>query len=211
MAIVQAIEEQTGIGAEIKWPNDILINGKKAVGILTELQAEADQVHSVIVGTGINVNQLADDFPSELKETATSLRLASMKKSTGRFIQTILLTFEKRYREYITHGFRPIKLLWESYALTLYRELTARTLSGTFRGKALGIDDEGVLLLETGDGIKKSIPQISKLVRHSWNGRRFGILRLGSIRWNCTCKRSFINKQSALIQKGLGQRDDSCR
>ncbi|MBU8784858.1 MULTISPECIES: biotin--[acetyl-CoA-carboxylase] ligase [Bacillus] len=156
VAIVQAIEEQTGIAAEIKWPNDILINGKKAVGILTELQAEADQVHSVIVGTGINVNQLADDFPSELKETATSLRLASGEKiDRAALIQTILLTFEKRYREYITHGFRPIKLLWESYALTLYRELTARTLSGTFRGKALGIDDEGVLLLETGDGIKK--------------------------------------------------------
>lgn len=84
MAIVQAIEEQTGIVAEIKWPNDILINGKKAVGILTELQAEADQVHSVIVGTGINVNQHADDFPGELQETATSLRIESGEKSTGR-------------------------------------------------------------------------------------------------------------------------------
>lgn len=81
VAIVQAIEEQTGISAEIKWPNDILIGGQKTVGILTELQAEADQVHSVIVGTGINVNQLEGDFPDELKETATSLRLASGKRS----------------------------------------------------------------------------------------------------------------------------------
>ncbi|QHZ47402.1 bifunctional biotin--[acetyl-CoA-carboxylase] synthetase/biotin operon repressor [Bacillus sp. NSP9.1] len=156
VALVQAIEEATGISAEIKWPNDILIGGKKAVGILTELQAEADQVHSVIVGTGINVNQLRDDFPEELQETATSLRLSGGKKvDRAALIQTILLTFEKRYRDYLTHGFQPIKLLWESYALSLHRELTARTLNGTFHGKALGIDDEGVLLLETSEGIQK--------------------------------------------------------
>ncbi|OLO18380.1 biotin--[acetyl-CoA-carboxylase] ligase [Bacillus licheniformis] len=156
VAIVQAIEEQTGIAAEIKWPNDILINGKKVVGILTELQAEADQVHSVIVGTGINVNQLAADFPEELQETATSLRLASGEKiDRAALVQTIMSTFEKRYEDYLAYGFEPIKLLWESYALTLNRELTARTLNGTFHGKALGIDEEGVLILETSDGIKK--------------------------------------------------------
>nr|UAL13391.1 biotin--[acetyl-CoA-carboxylase] ligase [Bacillus paralicheniformis] len=162
VAIVQAVEEQTGIAAEIKWPNDILINRKKVVGILTELQAEADQVHSVIVGMGINVNQLAGDFPEELKETATSLRLASGEKiDRAALIQTIMATFEKRYEDYLAYGFEPIKLLWESYALSLNRELTARTLNGTFHGKALGIDEEGVLILETSDGIKKYTPPIS--------------------------------------------------
>ncbi|NPC92823.1 biotin--[acetyl-CoA-carboxylase] ligase [Bacillus sp. WMMC1349] len=156
VAIVQAIEDQTGISPEIKWPNDILVNGKKTVGILTELQAEADQVHSVITGIGINVNQAACDFPDDLKETATSLRLVSGKKiDRAALIQTILLTFEKRYQDYTRHGFQPIKLLWESYALTLNRRLTARTLNGTFHGKSLGIDDEGVLLLETSEGIKR--------------------------------------------------------
>ena len=69
---------------------------QKVVGILTELQAEADQVHSVIVGTGINVNQLAADFPEELQETATSLRLASGEKiDRAALVQTIMSTFEK--------------------------------------------------------------------------------------------------------------------
>lgn len=214
VAIVQAIEEQTGIAAEIKWPNDILINGKKVVGILTELQAEADQVHSVIVGTGINVNQLAADFPEELQETATSLRLASGEKiDRAALVQTIMSTFEKRYEDYLAYGFEPIKLLWESYALTLNRELTARTLNGTFHGKALGIDEEGVLILETSDGIKKYTPLISILIRHSWNDPCvFGILRMGSILWELHLESmQLIKKQSALIQKGLGQRDDSCR
>ncbi len=156
VAVVQGIEEATGLQTDIKWPNDILIHGKKAVGILTEMQAEEDRVRSVIIGTGINVNQEADDFPEELKEIATSLSLAAGEKiDRASVMQHILLSFEKRYRDYLTHGFTPIKLLWESYALGIGSELRARTLNGTFYGKALGIDEEGVLLLETKEGIKK--------------------------------------------------------
>ena len=71
VAVAQTIEAATEIQPEIKWPNDILINGKKAVGILTELQAEADLVQSIIIGVGINVN--TKSFPEHLKDKATSL------------------------------------------------------------------------------------------------------------------------------------------
>ena len=156
VAVVQAIEAFTGVQPAIKWPNDLMIHGKKAVGILTELQAEEDRVRSVILGIGINVNQQETDFPGELQEIATSLSLeAGGKIDRAGLIQEILLTFEKRYQDYLKHGFTPIKLLWESYAVGLGNELRARTLQGTFYGKSLGIDDEGVLLLETKDGIKK--------------------------------------------------------
>lgn len=133
-----------------------MIHGKKAVGILTELQAEENHVRSVILGIGINVNQQEADFPGELQDIATSLSMeAGEKIDRAGLIQEILLTFEKRYQDYLNHGFTPIKLLWESYAVGLGNELRARTLQGTFYGKSLGIDDEGVLLLETRDGIKK--------------------------------------------------------
>ncbi|ASS64556.1 MULTISPECIES: biotin--[acetyl-CoA-carboxylase] ligase [Bacillus] len=156
VAVVQAIEAFTGVQAAIKWPNDLMIHGKKAVGILTELQAEEDRVRSVILGIGINVNQQETDFPVELQDIATSLSMeAGEKIDRAGLIQEILLTFEKRYQDYLNHGFIPIKLLWESYAVGLGNELRARTLQGTFYGKSLGIDDEGVLLLETRDGIKK--------------------------------------------------------
>ena len=156
VAVVQAIEAFTGVQAAIKWPNDLMIHGKKAVGILTELQAEEDRVRSVILGIGINVNQQETDFPGELQDIATSLSMeAGEKIDRAGLIQEILLTFEKRYQDYLNHGFTPIKLLWESYAVGLGNELRARTLQGTFYGKSLGIDDEGVLLLETRDGIKK--------------------------------------------------------
>ena len=156
VAIAEAIAQQTGLSPSIKWPNDILLNGKKVVGILTELKAEADQVHAVIIGPGINVNQTADDFPDDLKDVATSLRMELNEKvDRAALIQQIMSTFEKRYDDYMKQGFAPIKHLWESFAMTIGQHIVARTVNGQYTGKALGINEEGVLLLETEDGIQK--------------------------------------------------------
>lgn len=153
VALIQAIEEVTGLTPEIKWPNDIMINGKKIVGILTELQAEADRVHSVIIGVGMNVNHTLDQFPEELQAIATSIAEETGEPADrAQVIQAIMKNFEKLYTGYLIHGFKPVKLLWESYAISLNKTLIARTLQGTIRGRAIGIDDEGVLLLETAEG-----------------------------------------------------------
>jgi BirA family biotin operon repressor/biotin-[acetyl-CoA-carboxylase] ligase len=158
VAIVQAIEELTPLKPEIKWPNDIMLNGKKLVGILTELQAEADQVHSVIIGTGINVNQKIEDFPEDLQKIATSICIETGTVwERAQFIQMILLKFEGLYSLYLSQGFKPIKLLWESYAISLNKKIIARTLSGTVEGKAIGIDDDGVLLIETNNRVIERI------------------------------------------------------
>lgn len=154
VAIVQAIEELTDLTPEIKWPNDILINGKKVTGILTELQAEADRINSIIIGIGMNVNQVAEDFPDELENIATSLRIEQGKKiSRAEMIRGIFNNLEKLYLLYLADGFLPIKLLWESYAVSIGREITARTLMQTIVGKALGITDEGVLKIEDKHGV----------------------------------------------------------
>jgi BirA family biotin operon repressor/biotin-[acetyl-CoA-carboxylase] ligase len=152
VAIVQAIEELTPLKPDIKWPNDIMINGKKIVGILTELQAEADQVHSVIIGTGINVNQKKEQFPEDLQNIATSILIETGEAwERAQFIQTILLKFEGLYSIFLSQGFKPIKLLWEGYAISINKKMIARTLKGTVEGRAIGIDDDGVLLIETED------------------------------------------------------------
>ncbi len=149
VAVAQAIEDVTDLSPEIKWPNDLLIKGKKVTGILTELQAESDRIHSVIVGIGVNVNQKLSDFPEELQNTATSLFIESGKSiSRSTLIQQILRNMEKLYFTYLKHGFNPVKLLWESYAVSLGKELKATTVNETIIGKALGITDSGVLLLE---------------------------------------------------------------
>lgn len=149
VAIVQAIEEMTDLIPEIKWPNDILINGKKVTGILTELQAEADRIHSIIIGIGINVNQKNDDFPDELKEIATSLFIESKEMvSRAELIKSIFKHFEKLYSLYLEQGFLPIKLLWEGYTTSIGKNIKARTLTKTIEGTALGITNDGVLQLE---------------------------------------------------------------
>lgn len=158
VAVVQAIEEKTGLIPEIKWPNDILINGKKVTGILTELQAEADRIHSIIIGIGINVNQKKEDFPLEIQETASSLFIEKGESiPRAQLIQSIFKHFEKLYLLYLKDGFFPIKLLWESYAVSIGKQIRARTLTETIEGKALGITDEGVLKIKDKDGAVHSI------------------------------------------------------
>lgn len=148
VAIVQAIQQVTNLQPEIKWPNDILINGKKLVGILTELQAEADIIQAIIIGVGINVNTKL--FPEELQNKATSLLLENNGQEVERaaLIRAIFQQFEKLYEEYLQHGFKPIKLLWESYNISIGKYITAKTLSEEIKGYAKGITDEGVLLVE---------------------------------------------------------------
>ncbi len=153
VAIVQAMEEITGTIPEIKWPNDILIDGKKVSGILTELQAEADRIHSIIIGIGINVNQKKEDFPLELQEKASSLFIekGELIPRAG-LIRCIFKHFEKLYLLYLEQGFFPIKLLWESYAISIGKIIKARTLTEVIEGKALGITSEGVLKIEDQSG-----------------------------------------------------------
>lgn len=153
VSVVQAIEDLTELHPEIKWPNDILINGKKITGILTELQAESDRIHSIIIGIGINVNQRLTDFPLDLQNTATSIMIEKGSEiSRASLIKSIFTQFEKMYLLYLAEGFLPIKLLWESYATSIGKQLKARTLTGTIEGKALGITDDGVLRIQDSEG-----------------------------------------------------------
>ncbi|MFS0863375.1 biotin--[acetyl-CoA-carboxylase] ligase [Fredinandcohnia sp. 179-A 10B2 NHS] len=153
VGVVQAIQEVTGMEPDIKWPNDILLKGKKVVGILTELQAETDRINSVIIGIGINVNQQSNDFPQPLKEIATSLAIEKgVKIDRARLIQCILLKIENLYNEYLKSGFTVVKLLWESYATSIGKNIVARTLQGSIEGQAIGITDEGVLMIEDSSG-----------------------------------------------------------
>lgn len=153
VAVVQAIEELTPLSPQIKWPNDILVNGKKVTGILTELQAEADRIISIIIGIGINVNQKLEDYPEDLQSIATSLSIESGQQiNRAALTRSVFHHLENLYKIYLEKGFFPIKLLWESYAISIGKTLTARTLSGNIHGKALGITDDGVLKIEDSEG-----------------------------------------------------------
>lgn len=158
VAVTRAIEELTGIEATIKWPNDILIDGKKVTGILTELQADPDQVKAVILGIGMNVNQDPEDFPEELQSIATSLKIITGKPiDRAQLIAKIFSFLEVYTTMYEKHGFGPIKLLWEGYSNTTGKRIRAVMLNETITGTAIGISDEGVLELKLDDGSIRGI------------------------------------------------------
>ncbi len=158
VAMARTMQEEAGVTVQIKWPNDILIGGKKACGILTELNAESDRVNYLVIGMGINANMLPSDFPAELADIATSLRIASGQAiKRARFIQAFCRRFEHVYRQYLADGFDPIKREWEAMSMSLGRNVTVRTLHATLEGRALGLDSEGVLIVEDAAGQRHKV------------------------------------------------------
>ncbi|GAE29047.1 biotin--[acetyl-CoA-carboxylase] ligase [Halalkalibacter hemicellulosilyticus] len=158
VAIVRAIKQLTGLSADIKWPNDVLVNGKKLVGILTEIQSDPDLVHSVVIGVGINVNQTKDELRSDLKDKTTSLFIETKKKvDRAKLIAYVLNELESLYKIYITDGFEQIKLMWETHSISIGTHLYARTPNDVIYGFAKGITSEGFLLIEDESGVTHQI------------------------------------------------------
>ncbi|SEM08177.1 BirA family transcriptional regulator, biotin operon repressor / biotin-[acetyl-CoA-carboxylase] ligase [Paenisporosarcina quisquiliarum] len=153
VAITQAIQEVTNLTPEIKWPNDILINGKKVTGILTELQADMDIVHSIIIGIGVNVNQELSAFEESIQKTATSLKIENGEEIDRSLLVAKILYYLEKYGDlYVENGFKPIKILWESHNCTIGKRIRATTLRETLEGVALGITNDGVLEIKLDSG-----------------------------------------------------------
>lgn len=142
----------------IKWPNDLLYEGKKLVGILTEMSAELDRIGYIVIGTGINVNIAEDEFPEELREVATSLAIMKGEKLPRvKFLQAVLRAMDDLYGKVRQQGFAPVLTEWRAYSITLgqkVRVIGAREGVDSFEGVAKDIDEDGALLVET-EGDKK--------------------------------------------------------
>lgn len=156
-ALADTIYHHTGEKPQIKWPNDILLNGRKASGILTEMQAEQDQIQYVIIGVGLNVNQTSHDFPEILHASATSLHLeTNYTWDIVSLIQAFLLSFEQMFDHYMEEGFPFIKYKWESYGFKIGGKIQVNTLQQRWPATFSGIAEDGALLLKTSEGeIKK--------------------------------------------------------
>lgn len=151
--LAEVIDEYIGIRPQIKWPNDMLIRGKKIAGILTEMQVEQDQVSYVIIGTGINVNQLEGDIPPELSNRASSIQIETKQDwELLPLIQHILQTFEIKYHIFLEQGFPALKTTWENYGFRMNESLEIKTGLETWQGVFLGIAEDGALLARQSDG-----------------------------------------------------------
>ena len=147
-----AVQAVSGLEVDLKWPNDLIINGKKVGGILTEMMAEPNQVRYVIVGIGLNVNQ--EKFPTEISSVATSLRAASGKSQSRLELLVLLLReFETDYNRFLREGSASVVERFE--ALSSYaRGKRVRVSSGdeVFVGMTAGLGPEGLLKVRREDG-----------------------------------------------------------
>ena len=158
-AVCKAIEEISGLYTKIKWPNDIVLNGKKLCGILTEMSAEIDEINYLIIGIGVNVNIDLEDFPKELQAIATSIKI---EKGDGiirkELAAAIINNFERYYKGFIKTG--SIKDYINEYkerSAVLGKEVRVTSSTLELQGTVVDISEEGQLQLEMYDGSIKEI------------------------------------------------------
>ncbi len=147
VALAETLSD-SGVDAKIKWPNDVLVNGRKAAGILTELSADVERVHFVILGIGVNLNVPRGDFPPELGEIATSV-LAEKQAPVHRalFTAALLGKLERWLEQWADQGFAPVREAWKAASSTLGQEVLVRAEGRELRGVAEDIDEAGALVL----------------------------------------------------------------
>ena len=151
IALTEAIEDVTGGKVGIKWPNDILLNGKKLVGILTEMDCDMETIHSVTVGMGINVN--TKGFPEELKDIATSLYLETGREyDRAELLGRMMVRFEEINEAFLAAGgvFAPFKERYRRKCLNMGKEVRVIGRE-TYLATALDITPDGELIVKRRD------------------------------------------------------------
>lgn len=159
VAVAKAIRSYTGLNAVIKWPNDILINGKKVCGILTEMKAEQDMIDFIILGIGVNVNTKAKDLPrgaSSLKEESRTLR-GGEDISRVELAKKILETLEEYYNTLKKKGSGSIIEEWKEFSVMLGSRVKVVLPHRTFEADAHNIDPDGALVVRLDSGVLEKI------------------------------------------------------
>lgn len=160
LSIVEALNAGVaGLGAALKWPNDVLVADRKLAGVLCEMEAEADLVHHVIVGVGLNVNLPADHLPAELRDVATSLLIETGEAhARAPMLASLLNRLEHNYRDWLDNGLDALLPRMRDVSM-----LTGRHVSVALRGEPMagvveGLDADGCLLIRDTDGTVRHIP-----------------------------------------------------
>jgi len=159
VACAEAVEEVAGLLPTIKWPNDLLIEGKKLGGILTEADMEMDVINFVVLGIGINCNMTRTSFPPSIKDTATSLQeVLGREISRLPLIQAILRHLEQWYTILVQGRGGEIRRRWKELSQIKGKGVAVTFMGAVIKGTALDIDDDGALLVqEAGGGVKRIV------------------------------------------------------
>lgn len=148
ISVLEAIQEQISQPCGIKWPNDIVVNNRKVCGILTEMSAELDGIHYVVIGAGINVNQ--EQMAKEIQDKATSLYIEGKEKiNRAKLTARVLHYFEENYALFEKNwDFSGLVDKYNGYLINRNREVRVLDPKGEYDGIARGINDKGELIVE---------------------------------------------------------------
>ncbi len=156
VAAAETLLHLTTLHVRIKWPNDILVNGRKVAGILTEITTDMDAVDYAVVGLGMNVNTRA--FPDDIRNLATSLLIESGERfERAVLLREFLRQEEACYRGLQAFGFEPILKRWKELASIIGQKLQVEMIDATYTGHVEAIDPDGILILKDSDGISHRI------------------------------------------------------
>lgn len=152
LAARDAAAAELDVVPDIRWPNDVLIRGRKFCGILTEMHAEPDRIHYAVIGIGINVNQ--SKMPAELSPIATSLRMQTGKsQSRLELLVRLLRSLDRYYNQFLAEGASPIlRRFAEVSSYFQGKRVKISTATETFTGTTAGLEPSGVLRVERDDG-----------------------------------------------------------
>jgi BirA family transcriptional regulator, biotin operon repressor / biotin---[acetyl-CoA-carboxylase] ligase len=158
VATADAIEKFSGLPPLIKWPNDILLQGRKVAGLLNEIHSEMDRIHFVILGIGVNLNMDGKMFSKELRPVATSLKI-EMGRIISRkaFLQILLQELEGWYSIFLKEGSGVLLKAWRDRARIKGRRVKVASFKERLAGVAIDVDSDGALILETEDGKRKRV------------------------------------------------------
>lgn len=157
VAAASAIKKTTGISAGIKWPNDILIEGRKVCGLLTEMSAEVDRIRHLVLGVGINCNMDLSALPEDVRRQATTVA-----EATGRMVDrthllsAVLAELDQGYREFLRDRQRVLDA-WKALNVTIGRAVSVSGAGEILQGMAADIDSEGRLMLRLADGTMRTV------------------------------------------------------
>jgi len=158
VAVARAIEEVAQLRPTIKWPNDVLLNGRKVAGLLNEMSAETDTIHCVVLGIGVNINMGLEQFPNNLRQPATSLFLEKgVSVNRVDFTRALLTSLDTLYDYYLAHGFPVIREEWLSRSTVQGRKVRVSFGKGEMEGVVSGVDNDGALLIIRGDGTQERV------------------------------------------------------
>lgn len=141
----------------IKWPNDILVKGKKLVGILTEMQGSMEQIDYIVIGIGINVSVQETDMPKEMVGISTSLNREGVEADRRQIFATVLRYLEEQYDRVTLEGFESTLQEWREHNLVLGQEVQVRSADDIYTGIAEDIDIDGNLIILLPDGSRNRV------------------------------------------------------